>query len=107
MQQRRRENAALLKAEISHISGICPLLRLSPADCPLFYPIVIENGQRDRVRKFLVQNNVFCTVHWPHSVEGYSSNIFASELSLTCDQRYGVDDMEKVIHLLKKAILET
>lgn len=107
IQQKRCENASLLNAEISQISKVRPLQCLSSGDCPLFFPIIIENGKRDKVRKYLVQNNIYCTVHWPHNNEDFSSNIFAQELSLTCDQRYDADDMNKVIHFLKKSLMET
>lgn len=67
--------------------------------CPLFVPIMVKEGLRDDLRKFLISNNVYCPVHWPDHV-GESGQIQESELSLICDQRYDENDMEYIIELI-------
>lgn len=62
---------------------------------PLFFTIRVEN--RDQMRKYFAQNNVYCPVHWPLYGELYSCSTavqnHASELSIPIDQRYGEADM--------------
>ena len=70
-------------------------------DCPLFVPVLLEN--RDKVRKHLTENKIYCPVHWPKP-EGADSNIYDMELSLICDQRYGVNDMERIVSVLSEVI---
>lgn len=70
-------------------------------DCPLFVPILLKN--RDDVRKHLISNKVYCPVHWPKP-DGAKSNIYDMELSLICDQRYGIDDMERIVSVLSKVV---
>ena len=70
-------------------------------DCPLFVPILLKN--RDDVRKHLTSNKVYCPVHWPKP-DGANSNVYDMELSLICDQRYGAEDMERIISVLLEVI---
>lgn len=70
-------------------------------DCPLFVPILLEN--RDEIRNYLTKNEIYCPVHWPKP-EGCVSNIYDMELSLICDQRYGIEDMERIVSILSEVI---
>lgn len=95
--QRRRENAVCLLEEISKMA-LFP--KLEEADCPLFVPIRVPDGRRDALRRFLIERNIYCPVHWPispvHRLTGITQRIYDEELSLVCDQRYGPADMEQV-----------
>ena len=66
-------------------------------DCPLFVPILLEN--RDKIRSYLIENSIYCPVHWEKPA-GSDSNIYRHELSLICDQRYGIADMERIVSAL-------
>lgn len=70
-------------------------------DCPLFVPILLDD--RDAIRKQLIKNSIYCPVHWPVP-EGCRSNIYDRELSLICDQRYGIDDMNRIVSVLLENI---
>lgn len=70
-------------------------------DCPLFVPILLQN--RDRVRTHLTKNEIYCPVHWPNP-EGCKSNVYNQELSLICDQRYGIEDMERIISVIREVV---
>ena len=63
-------------------------------DCPLFVPILLKN--RNEVRKHLIENDIYCPIHWPKPKE-CESNIYDMELSLICDQRYGDEDMKRIV----------
>lgn len=106
IRRKRNENARFLNERISFFSELQPLLRMSSDDCPLFFPVMVKNGKRDQLRKFLNQNGFYCTAHWPRKSGKCESNIFDAELSLTCDQRYNTDDMKKIIKLLETALVE-
>ena len=62
---------------------------------PLFFTISVEN--RDSLRKYFIENNIFCPVHWPLYDElkeiECAVTINRSELSIPIDQRYDTDDM--------------
>lgn len=96
IRRKRRENAAYLQQALGHAETIRFLLPPQKADCPLFVPILLPQGQRDGLRRHLIENQIYCPVHWP-APEGAVSNIYARELSLVCDQRYSVADMERTL----------
>lgn len=69
--------------------------------CPLFVPILLPN--RDKVRAHLTKNEIYCPIHWPKP-EGCESNIYDMELSLICDQRYGIEDMKRIVSTLLEVL---
>lgn len=95
----RRQNAAALYEGLK--SKVQFMFPESDMDCPLFVPILLTN--RDKVRAHLTKNEIYCPVHWPKP-EGCESNIYNMELSLICDQRYGIEDMERIVSTLKDVI---
>ena len=72
---------------------------------PLFVPVLVPEGRRDALRKHLIQNEIYCPVHWPltehHKIDQRSAAIYENELSLVCDQRYGAADMERIVKTVK------
>lgn len=70
-------------------------------ECPLFVPIIISD--RDKIRKILVENNIYCPIHWPKP-EGCCSNLYELELSLICDQRYDENDMKRIVSVLSELL---
>lgn len=97
---RRLNNAAYLIERLNQL-GIKPLLPLIDKHVPLFIPIILKN--RNDVRKAMFKEEIFCPVHWP--LEGMDlkrGKVMAeTELSLIVDQRYGRNDMDKILNLLK------
>lgn len=72
-------------------------------DCPLFVPIILHE-KRDYVRQYLIDNDIYCPVHWPHPDANCESNLYDIELSLICDQRYNETDMERIVSVVKEAL---
>ena len=105
IKEKRRKNATVLLNGLKEIPGLTPIYgNLSDVDTPLFFPVLVERD-RDDVRRYLIEQQVYCPVHWPLSEyhEGISEigkQIYHQELSLVCDQRYGEDDMERVVKLI-------
>lgn len=95
----RRENAKILYEGLRN--RVRFMFPESDMDCPLFVPILIPN--RDEVRAYLIKNEIYCPVHWPKP-EGCDSNIYSQELSLICDQRYGSEDMERIVSTIKEVL---
>lgn len=108
MIQARQANAAVLIRELENIKQLSVIVDFDlDNDCPLFVPVVELTGQRDGLRRYLIDNDVYCPVHWPLSQyhQGISPDvrgIYENELSLICDQRYTPDEMMGIIDLVKE-----
>ena len=102
IKNRRRANAKQL---LDAFSDIVLFKELQPQDCPLFVPILVPNGKRDELRKFLIQNKIYCPVHWPltkyQQPTEQSLILYRDSLSLVCDQRYSKEDMDRLIETVK------
>ncbi len=107
--RRRRRNWRLLHALLANrvqaLAGALP-----SATVPLGYPILLPAAKRDRVRRVLATQRVFCPVHWPLPVE-VSARSFpdAATLAQRCmtlplDQRYDQVDLTHLAGFLLKAL---
>ena len=97
----RKRNAAYLHKELTRLK----VEHLYDAKAvPLFVPIRIDN--RDAVRKALFAKGIFAPIHWPvENIELQGNNdLYKTELSLICDQRYDEEDMERIIKAIEDAI---
>lgn len=107
VRRHRRENAKILLDGLSGIREvILPFAELSNMDAPLFVPVFLQNG-RDVLRKYLIEHEVYCPVHWPKSplhdpISERASVLYSTELSLICDQRYGREEMERIVSLITR-----
>ena len=95
----RRENARTLYDGLN--GKVRFMFPVENMDCPLFVPILLPN--RNEVRAHLTKNEIYCPVHWPKP-EGCESNIYDHELSLICDQRYGIKDMKRIVSVLEEVV---
>lgn len=98
---KRRRNAKVLYEGIKKYPNIFPLIPFPDFEkaTPLFVPIVVLDGKRDELQRELIQNNVYCPVHWPREKK-INSIISNFELSLICDQRYSEQDMEYILDII-------
>lgn len=97
---KRINNARILYQGLRKMSTIKTLFPEEQMDCPLFVPVIIAEGKRDKVRKTLIKNEIYCPVHWPHPQASCNSNLYNIELSLICDQRYSTIDMYRILDVL-------
>ena len=67
-------------------------------DCPIFVPILTTN--REAIRKKLIENEIYCPIHWPKPNDKCESNLYELELSLICDQRYNEADMQRIVDVI-------
>lgn len=100
MREIRCQNALVLYKGLENISGVNPLFPKEKMDCPLFVPIMVEGNRRDALRQYLIEQEIYCPVHWPVP-EGAQSQIYDRELSLVCDQRYSIADMERILTCIR------
>lgn len=105
MRTRRRANARYLHEHLN----LQFLGDLTKNACPLFVPVLFDTKEhRDAVRKKLIDAQIYCPIHWPkNSLLGISmkaNEIIDRELSLICDQRYGLEEMEHLINEINQFI---
>jgi hypothetical protein len=104
MREQRRVNASYLHENLQFDF----LGELSDKSCPLFVPVIItSHAEREKLRKALVGAQIYCPVHWPKNsliTPGMKVNqLFDSELSLICDQRYGLEEMAFIVKKIKES----
>ncbi len=104
--EQRRENASFLLEELNKLEYVEPLFGIMKnEDVPLFIPVYLKNGKRDQVKKALIDERIYCPNHWPvsalHKLTPAEKELYDGELSLVCDQRYTVKDMERELSVLK------
>lgn len=90
-------------------NGINPVLKDTDF-VPLALPIYIKN--RDKFRRYLSDNHVYCAVHWPLKNTGLENcteavTINNNIISLPIDQRYDKKHMGYLQELIKKYIDKT
>ncbi len=100
----RRRNYEYLLSELGELAIFPNLPRYV---VPLGFPICVRN--RDRVRRSLFNERIYPAVHWEIvdlvPAEFISSHRLASEImTLPSDQRYGRDDMKRMVAKLKQYI---
>lgn len=97
----RRRNAKVLYHGLKN--RIHFLFPQEDMDCPLFVPIFCPTDLEKIVTQ-LKANKIYCPSHWPHPSVNCASNLYNHELSLVCDQRYTVEDMERIVDVIVKEI---
>lgn len=104
LMQKRRMNFERLEWGISKL-GLAPIRSLRDKEVPLVYPIRIK--QRDKFREYLMENNIYCAVHWPfYNIQPevrinakYNADTL---LSLPIDQRYGSEEIDYMIDVIQQ-----
>lgn len=114
----RRANHDHLRARIDRdaLRGVlrpleAPLDALSPGAVPLGLPVL--SPCRDLLRRFLIEHDVYCPVHWPlpPAVDEERFPVAHARnrelMTLVIDQRYGPSDMDRVATLVERFAKET
>lgn len=100
VKERRRVNFKFLHDHLgqSNLLDIC----LQDEDVPLVYPFVT---QMIGLREILIKHKVYIAKYWPNLEKNEMSQtvrFFQDHLiALPIDQRYGIDDMKKILTILK------
>lgn len=101
--KRRIENYHYLEGLLTDCPFVKPIFgNLDEDKVPLFFPVIVSDGQRDNLRAFLRSKNIYCPVHWPLIPELNNSEhpnaAFLSHaiLSLPVDHRLDNGDMKRM-----------
>lgn len=98
---RRVNNAKVLLEGL----GEHALFREIPeGETPLFFPIIVKPEDRLNLRSFLIDQKIYCPIHWPvpsKTAESLASTLYEQELSLICDQRYSQEDMLRIVDTVR------
>lgn len=106
--QRRKDNHKLFISYLhKEIYSYVDVLKVSDFDVPLGIVLKFnESKQRDRLRKFLITENVFCPVHWPlcEDITKYSesTDLSAKLITIPLDHRYSSAEVIKVATLINR-----
>jgi hypothetical protein len=96
----RRANWGELSAALAgQAHAVALYAELPDGAVPLAFPLLVEEGQRDGLRRFLAGRRMYCPVHWPLPEEGTGPRdlqLSRRLLSLPLDQRYGADEMRSL-----------
>lgn len=100
---RRKGNALRL------IDGLGKVLNISlwrgnvaENEIPMFVPILVKEDVRNDLRCELIRNNIYCPIHWPFTDKHTKKeDIYDMEISLVCDQRYSLSDMDREIEVIQ------
>ena len=113
IKKKRIENANYLMNRIRDIENIkLMFLMRQKEDVPLCVPILVCPEKRDALRQYLISKEIYCPVHWAFTdihkgISRRAENIYNQELSLICDQRYSLEDMEREANEIHNFFMET
>lgn len=101
--QKRKKNVQRLKHGIKDNKYIIPIVEFTDDECPFAFPVYVDN--RDRFRQYLMENNIFCAVHWPMEDDYINNKIGAKKISdsiisLPIDQRYSQQEIEYMVSVI-------
>lgn len=99
----RRENFRYLHEALGKRNALS-LPNIDSFACPMVYPFM--NDAKITLRKELIDNKVFVARYWPNveEIEGFEAeyNIAMEAIPIPCDQRYGIEEMNRIINLITK-----
>ncbi len=105
---KRKINFRFLCEQLRDINGIEIIFdKCNECNTPLYFPIyIIESEERKKLQAYLAKNNIYCPIIWPKPKEFYEDNYVANYIydhiiCIPCDQRYNIDDMNKIILNIK------
>lgn len=99
--EKRKTNYKNLAKKLAGL-GLYPVVKLD-GGCPFVLPLRVKH--RDVFRKYLIDNRIYCAVHWPKD-EFSNSQRSTAELnsdtliSLPIDQRYGGAEIEYIFNTI-------
>lgn len=102
LQAKRKKNYDQLKGKLKNV----PVKDVLSTDnfVPLVYPVYVEN--RNQFRQYLMENKIYCAVHWPLAGTGLETDsdavkIYENIISLPIDQRYESMHMEYLAQVIE------
>lgn len=104
---KRRANYNYLLEHLPYNPSVRPVFPELPDDvCPMFFPLFADN--RNSLIDHLKKNQIVPKVYWPVppfiDIEKYpgAQYIYNHIMSISCDQRFSIEDMQKIVDVFKK-----
>ena len=99
--EKRRQNYLFL-CEVLNKRNKLQLPSIDSFSCPMVYPFMTDD---ESLRGRLIQNKVFVARYWPNVLEWCGVDELESKLArqiipLPIDQRYGEEDMERILKII-------
>ena len=101
VRNRRNANYKILAAALDKINPLSP----TQPEGAYVYPFYAKNGME--IKRTLAAKKIFVPTLWPNVLEceaEYERDLVANTLPLPCDQRYGEEDMQRIIDELMPLI---
>ncbi len=96
----RTDNYKYLNEKLEASNG----LKLKNVEGAYMYPYY--NNNAEKIRRELINNKIYIPILWPNVLEQDESTLeyrYANNIiSLPCDQRYDIEDMNKIVNLILK-----
>lgn len=106
LRKKRRANYGALLEGLQNKEGFQIIFNTLPDDVvPLYFPILIDN--REAWQDLLADNDIYAPVVWPKAdnspqIEEVAEKIYERILCIPIDQRYDVDDMQRIVDVINK-----
>ncbi|MEG1820716.1 MAG: hypothetical protein RR201_00535 [Malacoplasma sp.] len=106
IKEKRIKNGSSILKNIQDSKIMQPMYKsINSNDVPLFIPVIVRNGYRDELREYLISNKIYSPIHWPlsryHLISEEAKYIYNNEISIICDQRYGLEEINDMENVLK------
>lgn len=103
IQESRRRNFMLLHKSLKDSNNLI-IPNFDSFACPLVYPYWTDNSE---LKARLIKEQVFVATYWPNVFDWTDGDMIENEfansiLAIPCDQRYGEEDMNRIINLICK-----
>lgn len=109
IQEKRRNNYRYLTENIKNSTNLQKVFSNElGSDTPLYFPIYVPE-RRKEIQSYLAEKNIYCPVIWPKSSlildeDEVSKYMYSNMLCIPIDQRYGQEEMARIIKVLNEAL---
>lgn len=106
LKKKRRANFKVLMDGFHNKKGIKVVFNILPTDVvPLYFPIFVDD--REAIQDHLADNDIYAPVVWPKAdncpaIDEVAETIYEKILCIPIDQRYDVDDMQRIVNVINK-----
>lgn len=111
IKKKRIHNFKLISERLKNIEGIIPTkIDRYEMGVPLYFPMYMEEGKRDFLRKCARDYDIYLPIIWPKSlkVDKYfvENRIYENILCVPCDQRWEAKDILYMCDVIEKIMEE-
>lgn len=103
----RRSNYRILAEGLKDKKCVLPVIKAPEEEAvPLYFPVYMEN--RDKLQEYLRNQDIYVPVLWPVAKENEpvlsqeEQYIFSHIAAIPMDQRYGKEDMERIVEAINR-----